>query len=509
MMVPNGEHVGGCTRMCQKIYMRNDRGGINQSFMMCHVGGFYSAYEEVSRDNKLKGFLENGPLEFNVVSYEFGEKLLSDAFLNLLILDEAHESLPSIVLSIDAARRMLTGDGVRKNRRLEKFVLMTATMTEDDVRDLRRSFESEGLSFSCITFDEREIPRSKDLKMSCLYTPGEDVPSGFSRTDLSRALDHVDRSYTMETMKGSGDPNMKTIEGRLEVALGYAMRKSGEVVRCGRNPHVPSIVVILPGLDYLEKFFSKVRGMDHFRVSVKGMDGTRERIFHDDAFVPIRITSTVKDDDKVTSPCTVMGSWGGRKGRIIFTTNMIASGLTVPGAAWIIDCGVVKIISEYQPNGLFSLDMEFIDREMMIQRASRTGRTHHGEYCIGLSMKRVKEINESSVRMKQMMRQFEENHWLRMKIHNLDLTWKLDNRIVRRFEKSFQNRGYLMNGQFTPSTLLLAEQFPFLPTDYAWILVQGIRLGLVAHVVLFIADLLFCQVHSFSYEGSREPGRSI
>lgn len=67
-----------------------------------------------------------------------------------------------------------------------------------------------------------------------------------------------------------------------------------------------------------------------------------------------------------------------RKRRIILSTNIAESSLTVPGVKIVVDSGLMRIAEHNQKTGLLSLDLQRISKASAIQRAGRAARQSQG-----------------------------------------------------------------------------------------------------------------------------------
>ncbi|GMT31033.1 hypothetical protein PFISCL1PPCAC_28521 [Pristionchus fissidentatus] len=237
----------------------------------------------------------------------------------------------------------------------------------------------------------------------------------------------------------------------------------------------------------VDRMYSGVFNMPDFKFN--GMD----------CFHPVRLTSLVKDDEAITSECYRKGEWEpkGNKGRIVFTTNLVANGLTVPNAAYVIDSGLQKLLSEYTRNGLRSLKTIWIDKNMLIQRAGRTGRTNDGEHLLPYSSEKVQEMLQANHRELMLHRHFEERHFFYTTVYDLKLLYEPPDSLNRELIRSLETRGYYSCG-FEQDSILMHNLFNFLSQEHSRIVIQGFRLGIGVHVVYLVAEMMsrvkFCQV---------------
>ncbi|GMT30414.1 hypothetical protein PFISCL1PPCAC_21711, partial [Pristionchus fissidentatus] len=84
--------------------------------------------------------------------------------------------------------------------------------------------------------------------------------------------------------------------------------------------------------------------------------------------------------------------WGGRKGTIYLATPTVASGITLDDIHLVIDSAVFRIPSPYSISGLDKLELQWIDKKMLLQRAGRAGRTVDGKYRLCASRQLAKDI---------------------------------------------------------------------------------------------------------------------
>ncbi|GMT31032.1 hypothetical protein PFISCL1PPCAC_22329, partial [Pristionchus fissidentatus] len=305
---------------------------------------------------------------------------------------------------------------------LGRLMLMTATLDEKERERYERYFTSNNLKFAVLDYSDT-LCRNKHLTMSC-YT-GTPMPDKFTTTELSQ---RVSAGSWRKDLAECPHPNTQHLLARVRAALEQAVqaawlnlqarldtRRKQNTLNRGCTDASPqgcnmqSIIVILPGLDQVDRMYSGVFQMKGF--TNKGLYG-----FH-----PVRLTSLVKDDESITSECDKRGDWQprGNKGRIVFTTNLVANGLTVPNAAYVIDSGQLKLRSPYTRNGLSNMKAVWIDKNMLIQRAGRTGRTNDGEYLLPFSAGKVEEMLQSSHHELLLNRYFDERHFFYSTIYDL------------------------------------------------------------------------------------------
>ncbi len=84
---------------------------------------------------------------------------------------------------------------------------------------------------------------------------------------------------------------------------------------------------------------------------------------------------------------------GSRK--IIISTNICESSITVPGLRYVIDSGLVKQIRYLPDKGIYSLDVEMISKEQADQRKGRAGRTAPGKCFRMYSKEQYERLGQS------------------------------------------------------------------------------------------------------------------
>ncbi|GMT30415.1 hypothetical protein PFISCL1PPCAC_21712, partial [Pristionchus fissidentatus] len=123
------------------------------------------------------------PSDFGICSHRSAMAALPYSRLNLLIVDEAHETTSGIMIALDMARScVLPADGVR---RAERLLLVSATLEQKELDQFKCYFDA--LSFNVVDLTEI-VPRPKLLHMS--YNRGEITEQMLRRTE--EALDDDD-----------------------------------------------------------------------------------------------------------------------------------------------------------------------------------------------------------------------------------------------------------------------------------------------------------------------------
>ncbi|MDR1586652.1 MAG: ATP-dependent helicase HrpB [Treponema sp.] len=126
-------------------------------------------------------------------------------------------------------------------------------------------------------------------------------------------------------------------------------------------PQAGDILVFLPGR----------REIAHASASL--MDGGMDRDFE---ILPLHGSLPLKEQRRVIAP-------RGFGRRIILSTNVAETGLTIPGIGLVIDSGYARIERFHLPSGMNRLSLEPISKNSADQRAGRAGRLGPGR-CIRL-----------------------------------------------------------------------------------------------------------------------------
>ncbi|GMT01680.1 hypothetical protein PENTCL1PPCAC_23854, partial [Pristionchus entomophagus] len=99
----------------------------------------------------------------------------------------------------------------------------------------------------------------------------------------------------------------------------------------------------------------------------------------------------------------------------------------------------------------------------------QTGRTTDGEYFLPYSAHK--------------------RHYLLVDYYNLELLHRPTSKLMRKLEYSMRQRGLYSSLGFTRDTILMHSFFGFLPPELARIVMQGVRLGITAHVIYLVAEM--------------------
>ncbi|GMT31012.1 hypothetical protein PFISCL1PPCAC_22309, partial [Pristionchus fissidentatus] len=151
---------------------------------------------------------------------------------------------------------------IRSEKRLNRLLLMTATMEKEDRDKYEEYFTSEGLSFRCLDYSEI-IQRNNKLTLSCLKD--ESVPDPFEITPLSEEVKKGIDAKSGKERKESECPDPKRVVPRVIEALDQAMAAACERLRVKTKVgdemddyNLESILVLLPGLAQVDRVYAAV-----------------------------------------------------------------------------------------------------------------------------------------------------------------------------------------------------------------------------------------------------------
>ncbi|GMT01681.1 hypothetical protein PENTCL1PPCAC_23855, partial [Pristionchus entomophagus] len=193
--------------------------------------GFINPFQKVERPSiNMNDDTREDCLEFVCTNYCTSLRVLPRSNLNLLILDEIHEPNDNVQVTLAMALKMLTGSSFEKHkknvkveRKLNRLLLMTATLGEEERRRYERYFTQKGLKFKCIDFTSRISPTRK-VTMSCFSAP--EMPQDFAVTPLSATITEHCYGRELYASEHEQDSEMKCVMTRVRVALKQSMRSA-------------------------------------------------------------------------------------------------------------------------------------------------------------------------------------------------------------------------------------------------------------------------------------------
>merc|ERR1719461_1136419 len=89
--------------------------------------------------------------------------------------------------------------------------------------------------------------------------------------------------------------------------------------------------------------------------------------------------------------------------KIVLSTNMAETGVTIPDVVFVIDCGKVKSQRYHEPTNTSSLKEQFISRAEVMQRRGRAGRVRAG-FSFHLVTRRRYELRLQEMPTPEMLR---------------------------------------------------------------------------------------------------------
>ncbi len=245
----------------------------------------------------------------------------------------------------------------KKRKDSTRLVFLTEGML---LRELQGNPELKGVSVLVLDeFHERHLqadlalgiakrlqetsrPDLKILIMSATLDPGplEKFLPGCTRVELEAARFPIGIEYA-------------PLESKLEIEV---RRKIVDLVSRADAAEFGDLLVFLPGMAEIRRVESEVRNLS-----------ARDRPF--DLHV-LHSEIAREEQDRALS--------GSPRRKVILSTNIAESSVTIPGVSTVIDSGLARVASFSFSSGLPRLETKGISRASAIQRAGRAGRTGPG-----------------------------------------------------------------------------------------------------------------------------------
>eukprot|EP00392_Amoebophrya_sp_AT5.2_P011095 g11170.t1 len=133
------------------------------------------------------------------------------------------------------------------------------------------------------------------------------------------------------------------------------------------QPHEGAILIFLPGLPEISRLQNQLQ--------------SSERLNTDDDYVLVPLHSQILTEQK-----TAFGPAPRGKRKVVLSTNIAETGVTIPDVVFVIDTGKVKQNSYHEASNSSSLKEVFVSRAEATQRKGRAGRVRSG-FCYRLYTK--------------------------------------------------------------------------------------------------------------------------
>ncbi|OCK78266.1 P-loop containing nucleoside triphosphate hydrolase protein [Lepidopterella palustris CBS 459.81] len=340
------------------------------------------------------------------------QEMLRDPWLNqysAVIVDEVHERSVNVDLLLGFLRNLVTGDKKGRNGKPLKVVIMSATA---DIESLFKFFD-EGFQKSLNTCQKAKgdhtqtngandsdsswsgIASSEDENSKKALTK-KSKPNGVGKSNGERSLKRKENpSISPEPIDLTSD-FMYTcyIEGRqYPVKIMYLPEPTQDFVEAAlksifqihyKEPLPGDILVFLTGQDTVEAL---ERLVNEYAL---GMDTNVPKLLA----LPLFAALPQSAQQRIFHPSPP------KTRKIILSTNIAETSVTVPGVRYVIDSGKVKIKQFRNRLGLDSLLVKPVSQSAAIQRKGRAGREAPGvcyrlyteKDFVGLEKRTVPEI---------------------------------------------------------------------------------------------------------------------
>ncbi|KAF2433828.1 putative ATP-dependent RNA helicase [Tothia fuscella] len=303
------------------------------------------------------------------------QEMLRDPWLkqySVVVVDEVHERSVNVDLILGFLRNLLTGDQKGRKGKPLKVVVMSATA---DVHSLFRFFnapydpingipssqhhaDGSEMSWSGISSAEDELPSNHSLKNSRPNGNGIQTPISEASSIEKLGSDRISvcfikgRQYEVQTTYLS-EHTLDFVEDALKAVFKLHTQE----------PLPGDILVFLTGQDTVESLERLVN--DYASI----MDPKYPKILT----LPLFAALSQAAQQKVFQPAPP------RTRKIILSTNIAETSVTVAGVRFVVDSGKVKVKHFRNRLGLDSLLVKPVSKSSAIQRQGRAGREAPGK----------------------------------------------------------------------------------------------------------------------------------
>lgn len=318
------------------------------------VREYLYGYEYEFKDNSLLVYCTPGHIEKVLLDMiEYGNQFPNDTkmkFCDYIIVDESHLGTQNIEMVIKYARNMINVFGKNKS---PKLIKMSATVSEtDDKTPLFKYNEIDsqyGVAYTYLDSLSKVINVPYKMKENLTFS------------DIINFIPRLIKEYIEFTISQKDDnPNIKKINGKVSATM----------------------LVFLPGLTDINKVHNSIKDIGKIQ---------------DIGNYEILTAHSSTDPDvlrTLLSPKPNSINW-----RIILSTNICETSLTIPNVDYVID-SMQERIAEKGNNDVTYLKTEWISELSAKQRAGRTGRTSNGivvRVCYYEQFKALKEKRDSEI----------------------------------------------------------------------------------------------------------------
>ncbi|XP_035715225.1 ATP-dependent RNA helicase TDRD9 isoform X2 [Folsomia candida] len=290
--------------------------------------------------------------------------------LTHIIIDEVHERDLESDLLLLVIKKILQDDVEGKHRHV-KFVLMSATLNS---KKFSRYFP--------MRTGESEMEESPVIKIPHSFRHRVDEEFVDNMLASSRdLLDIVESNLNME--KATIPEEMYTVAVDCIISLDEHDRKlatdprvrSSKQTSNSRVEKRGSVLVFLPGMEEINRLYRSLTSKNQIDLedAVKDDPNFREYDFHQWDVVPLHSTITSDEQQRVFDKPRPFHR------KIILSTNIAESSVTVPDVMYVIDFCLTKSLCIDPYTNFTTLRMVWASISQCIQRKGRTGRVCDGK----------------------------------------------------------------------------------------------------------------------------------
>ncbi|KAI5794395.1 P-loop containing nucleoside triphosphate hydrolase protein [Peziza echinospora] len=328
-----------------------------------------------------------------------------------IIIDEVHERDILIDLLLVILKRVMAN---RKRTRLPeiKVILMSATMDTELFAGYFKQRNAEGKSIPCpsLSVPGRTFPVKElflediEAQLRNAYPPG-DVNRLLNEKDTREYLE-VETRFVPQVKEGSVSSDMVDGEDDAEAVINWkaettftadgavsaqtekedALIPTGLIAATiGHIAHTTdegAILVFLPGLQEITSVDEMLRSQKPLGIDFTDQSKWKVSMLH--SSIP-----TVQNE--------IFGDVGAGCRKIILSTNIAETSVTIPDVQYVVDAGKMREKQYEQARRITRLACTWISKSNSKQRAGRAGRVQNGNYFALFSKKRFNSLRAAGL----------------------------------------------------------------------------------------------------------------
>ncbi|KAK9240682.1 P-loop containing nucleoside triphosphate hydrolase protein [Lipomyces kononenkoae] len=304
------------------------------------------------------------------------------AGISHIILDEVHERSTMIDFLLVLIKRMLEEKTTHPDKVLPKIVLMSATVDTSLFTNYFKNWECPSISIPGRTFpvEERYLENIlEELAIKPGYASGDKKLDKFVATELGLAslpettkteldFSEDEKNESLVDWKTTGlfsDSGISIDTMEDESFVPHALIAQLLVKLFSEGKDDGSILVFLPGISDIVTVDSLLKDKVHEFPDLADPSKCRVYLLHS-----VLVDAQKKVFEKVPDGCR----------KIILSTNIAETSVTIPELRYVIDCGKEREKRFVQAQRITTLMIDWVSRANVKQRSGRAGRVRNGTY---------------------------------------------------------------------------------------------------------------------------------